>query len=139
MEEWNKLSFAIRNSESYSIFKKSLLKCIRTIPNSVFSVADIYGIKILTRLRLGLGHLREHRFRHNFQDTFNPLRSCSREIELTSHFFLRCQNFITPTTNLKSELRKLNSTFLNLDEISPTKLLLHGDSKYENNVNKNIW
>ena len=115
-----------------------MLKFTRTIPNSVFSVADIYGIKLLTRLRVGLSHLREHKFRHNFQDTINPLCSCSLEIESTSHFFLRCQNFITPRTNLMNELRKLHSNILNVDEISLTKLLLYGESKYENNVNKKI-
>ena len=128
----------IRNSESYSIFKKSLLKFIRTIINSVFSVSNIYGIKLLVRLRVGLNHLREHKFRYNFQDTINLLCSCSLEIESTSHFFLRCQNFITPRTNLMNELRKLYSNIPNLDEISLTKLLLYGDRKYENNVNKKI-
>ena len=54
IKEWNKLSLEIRNSESYSTFKKSLLKFTRTIPNSVFSVADIYGIKLLRSLRTGL-------------------------------------------------------------------------------------
>ena len=135
---WNKLSLEIRNYESYSIFKKSLLKFTRTIPNSVFSVADIYGIKLLTRLCVGLSHLREHKCRHNFQDTINPLCTCSLEIESTPHFFLRCQNFITPRINLMNELRKLYSNILNLDEISLTKLLLYDDSKYENKVNKNI-
>ena len=115
-----------------------MLKFIRTIPNSVFNVVDVYGIKLLTRLRVGLSHLREHKFRHNFQDTINPLCSCSLEVESTSHFFLRCQNFITPRTNLMNELRKLDSNILNLDEISLTKLLLYGDSKYENNANKKI-
>ena len=38
-----------------------------------------------------------------------------------------------------NELRKLDSNILNLDEISLTKLLLYGDSKYENKVNKKIW
>ena len=127
----------MRNSEPYSVIKKSLLKFARTIPNSLFSIADIYGIKLLTRLHVGLSHLREHKFRHNFQDTINPLCSCSLEIESTSHFFLRCQNFITPRTNLMNELRKLDSSILNLDEISLTKLLLYGDSKFENEVNKN--
>ena len=61
------------NSEPYSIFKKSLLKFTRTIPISLFSVADIYGIKLLTRLHVGLSHLRDHKFRHNFQDAINPL------------------------------------------------------------------
>ena len=120
------------------MFKKSLLNFIRTIPNSVFGVDDIYGIKLLTRLRVGLSHLREHKFRHNFQDAINPLCSCSLEIELTSHFFLGWQNFIAPRTNLMNELCKLDSSILNLDEISLTKLLLYGDSKFENKVNKNI-
>ena len=120
------------------MFKKALLKFIRTIPNSVFGVADIYGIKLLTRLRVGLSHLREHKFRHNFQDTINPLCSCSLEIESTFHFFLRCQNFIIPRTNLMNELRKLDSGILILDEKSLTKLLLYGDSKFETKVNKKI-
>ena len=42
IKEWNKLSLEIHNSESNSIFKKSLLRFIRTIPNSVFSVDVIY-------------------------------------------------------------------------------------------------
>ena len=113
-----------------------MLKFIRTSPNSVFSVTDIYGIKLVTKLRVGLSHLREHKSRHNFQDTISPLCSSSLEIESTSHFFLRWQNFITPRTNLMNELRKLDSKILNLDEISLTKLLLYWDSKYENNVNK---
>ena len=35
-----------------------------------------------------------------------------------------------------NELRKLNSNILDLHEISLTKLLLDGDRKYENKVNK---
>ena len=138
IKEWNKLSFEIRNSESYSILKKSLLKFTRTISNSVFSVADIYGIKLLTRLRVGLSHLREHKFRHDFQDTINPLCSCSLEIESASNVFLPCQNFIIPRTSLMNELRKLDSNILNLDEISLTILLLYDDSKNENKINKKI-
>ena len=87
IKEWNKL---------YSIFKKSLLKLARTIPNSLFSVADIYGVKLLTRLRVGLSHFREYKFRHNFQDTINPLCSCSLEIESTSHFFSALPKFHQP-------------------------------------------
>ena len=66
IKEWNKLSLEMRNSESYNVFKKSLFKFIRAIPNSVFGVADMYGIKLLTRLHVGLSHLTEHKFRHNF-------------------------------------------------------------------------
>ena len=56
------------------------------ISNSVFNVTDVYGIKLLTRLRLGLSYLREYKFRHNFQDTINPLCFCNLEIESIFHF-----------------------------------------------------
>ena len=67
--EWNKLDNNIRNSESVSAFKKQILKFIRPSPNSTFNVHNPHGIKLLTRLRVGLSHLREHKFRHNFQDS----------------------------------------------------------------------
>ena len=134
IKQWNKLSLGIANSESYSIFKKYLLKLARIIPNSIFMLPTFMGYQ--TRLLVGLSHLREHKFRHNFQDTINSLCSCSLEIESTPHFFLRCQNFITPRTNLKNVFRKFDSNILNLDEISLTKLLWCGDSKRENKVNK---
>ena len=59
----------IQNSESVSAFKKQILKFIRPSPNSTFNVHNPHGIKLLTRLRVGLSHLREHKFRHNFQDS----------------------------------------------------------------------
>ena len=37
-----------------------------------------------------------------------------------------------------NEFCKLESSILNLDEIFLTKLLLYGDSKFENKVNKKI-
>ena len=52
--------------------------------------------------------IREHKFKHSFQNTINPSRSCSLELQLNSFFFLHCQNVITPTTNLMNELRDLD-------------------------------
>ena len=66
------------------------------------NVADICWVKLLTRLHLGLNHLREHKFRRNFQDTINPpLCSCSLEIESVFHVFFRCLNLITPRSHFK--------------------------------------
>ena len=36
---------------------------------------------MLTKLGLRLSHLSEHKFRHGFKDTLNPLCSCSIEAE----------------------------------------------------------
>ena len=138
IKEWNNLSPEIRKSVSYEVFKNSLLKFIRPSPNSLFNVSDSLGIKLLTRLRLGLSHLREHKFNHNFQDTINPLCPCSLESESTTHFFLRCQNFTDLRKCLMNELIKIDSCILTLDEKSLTKLLLYGDDRYDCKTNKSI-
>ena len=52
--EWNNLDKSIMNSESFSIFKKNILKFIRPSPNSIFNCHNPKGAKLLTRLRLGL-------------------------------------------------------------------------------------
>ena len=64
--EWNKLDNNIQNLELVSAFKKQIIKFIKPSPNSTFNVHNPHGIKLLTRLRVGLSHLREHKFRHNF-------------------------------------------------------------------------
>ena len=102
------------------------------------SVLLDFGIKLLTRLCLGLSHLREHKFNHNFQDTINPLCSCSLESESTTHFFLRCQNFMDLCKCLMNELIKIDSCVLTLDEKSFMKLLLYGDDRYDSKTNKSI-
>ena len=66
------ISLIIQNSESVSAFKKQILKFIRPSPNSTFNVHNPHGIKLLIRLRVGLSHLREHKFRRNFQDSLDP-------------------------------------------------------------------
>ena len=85
--EWNKLELNIRNSESLNIFKKTLLNFIRPSGSTVFNHHNPIGVTLLTRLRLGLSHLREHKFKHSFQDSLNPICSCGNDIE-TSNLFL---------------------------------------------------
>ena len=75
---------------------------IRTKENGTYETYDPLGIKLLTRLRLAFSHFSEHKFRHNFPESLNPLCSCSLEIEYLLHFFLRCQNYTTNTTELKN-------------------------------------
>ena len=95
--EWNKLDLNIHNSESLNVFKNSLLKFIRPPGNSVFSCHNLRGVKLLTRLRLGLSHLREHKFKHDFQYTLNPVCSCGNNIETLAHFLLHCPHCCNET------------------------------------------
>ena len=58
-------------SPSYKLFRKRILEFIRPHPNSIFNVPNCLGLTYLTRLRVGLSHLREHKFRHNFRHSLN--------------------------------------------------------------------
>ena len=122
----------IRTSESYEVFKKSILKVLRPIPNSIFGINNSAGLKFLTRLRLSLSHLREHKFKHNFQDTLNPLCSCSLEVESTEHFLLHCHNFQLQRQSLLNNLNNIDNTIINLNDSDLTKLLLYGNSNLYN-------
>ena len=67
--EWNKLGPNLRNSKSISVFKRKILNFIRPSPNSFFDIHNPKGTKLITRLRLSQRYLREHKFKHSFQDT----------------------------------------------------------------------
>ena len=136
INEWNILDTNIRGSDSYPKFKNSLLKFIKPKANSVFFIRDSNGLKLLTRLRLGLSQLREHKFNHNFLDTLNPLCSCSLEVESTTHFFLRCHHFTQIRVTLMNKLNQIDANITELSEQDLTHLLLYGDvKKFSNDLN----
>ena len=87
INEWNKLDPDIRSSTSYNLFFNTLLKFIKPAQRKIFNTNDSVGVKLLTRLRLGFSHLREHKFTHGFRDILNPLCPCSIETETTAHIF----------------------------------------------------
>ena len=90
---WNNLDISIRNSSLCHLFKNLILKFSRSKPNKISSTHNFEGLKLLTRIRLGLSHLPDHKFRHNFQDCLNSICSCRQEIEITSHILLHSLNY----------------------------------------------
>ena len=64
--KWSKLDPGLRKAESLSVFKTNILKFIRRFPNSAYNFRNPKGLKFITRLKLGLSHLREHKFKHSF-------------------------------------------------------------------------
>ena len=57
VNEWNKFSGEIREITTISKLKKELLSYIRPKNNPIYRIHDPNGLKLLTRLRLGLSHL----------------------------------------------------------------------------------
>ena len=114
--EWNKLDCYIRNADSLKVFKKRLLTFIRPMPNSIYKIHNPLGVKYLTRLRIGFSYLKAHKFKQNFQDSIDPMCSCSNGIETTIHFFLHCANFNIQRQTLFDKIATIDANILTENE-----------------------
>ena len=123
---WTNLSEELRNINSINTFKSSILNFVRPTENSVFEVHDIKCIKLLTRLGLDFSHLNEHKFRHNFNDTINPMCSCGKEPETTLHYLLRCDLYSIYRLELLNDVCALNGSLMDSSEEKLLKILLYG-------------
>ena len=109
---------------------------IRTKKNFVIYDSDIYGIKLLTRLRSNFSQLNEHKTRHN--DTINLMcNGCAN--------FFRRLYLPTYVANIVQRLEILNgvSKFDSIlqnsseDQLLIT-VLLYVSEKFASNINKEI-
>ena len=89
-------------------------------------------------LRLGLSHLRYHKFKHNFLDTINPLCSCGSDIETSLHFLLYCQNFMECRNTLLRKSSEINSEWITLNDLALVETLLFGDNSFSQYDNSGI-
>ena len=135
---WNNLNFSLRSTTSVSEFKRNLIKLHRPKERPIFNIFDPIGLKFLSRLRTNLSHLREHKFRHNFLDTINPLCSCNTETETTSHYLLRCSFFIPLRKTLLDNVTKIVGSISNYSNDELVELLLYGDSSLSFETNKSL-
>ena len=131
--ELNQLDSSLRNLASYNVFKNSIF--VRPSPNKIFEWHNTKGIKLVTRLRLGLSHLWKHKFKHSFQHTLNLLCSCGVDTETTSYYFLHCLLFHAERSNLLYNINEINSTILNKSESVMTRILQYGDESFKDEVN----
>ena len=138
MIEWNKLDSNIRNSESLISFKSKVLKFIRPSENSVFLCNNPKGIQLLTRLRPGLSHLRDHKFKHNFQDTLNPICNCGEDIETFCHYFLHCSLCTNERLTLLNVIQGIDNSILELADSRFVEVLLYGRKFLYVSCNTNI-
>ena len=136
--EWNKIDKNIRKSESLNIFKKSILKFIRPSQNRVYNCHNPKGIKLLTRLRVGLSHLREHKFKHSFQDTLNPICTCGEDIETTSHYLLHCPDYLEERKTLLNTISCIVPNIFDFNNDQLTEILLYGKDDLDNINNTSI-
>ena len=136
---WNQLDPNIQNSSSIEIFKRALLKFIHPKPAQVYKIHHPRGLILLTRIRLGLSHLQEHKFRHNFNDTIDPFCLCSTNcLETSEHYLLHCPTYAHLRLTLFDNVRINNILLLPLTKPLILQILLFGSDNYDTTINKSI-
>ena len=94
--------------------------------NSIFNCHNPKALKFITQLGLGLSHLRYHKFKHNFQDSLNPLCNCGLITETTSHYLLHCPLFADERKTFLSNMKSINHKFLEQNDSTLTQTFLFG-------------
>ena len=132
------INLSLQNSCSIEIFKRALLSFIRPKPAEVYKVHHPKGLKLLTRLRFGLSHLSEHKFRHNFNDTIDPFCLCgTNSLETSQHFLLHCPTY----AHLRLKHLHNNNILLLLlpyDKSLIVQISLYGSDKFNPTISKII-
>ena len=126
VSEWNKLEVQISKTKSLLSFKNVILKLGWPVPNSYFRIHNRVGLKLLTRLRVGISNLNEHKFKRNFSICINPLCSCGLQVESTTHDFLHCLCFSSICKILFNELISICNKFIDLPGSDKVELLIYG-------------
>ena len=80
----------------------------------------------MTRLPLGLSYIREHKFKHGFQNSIKPLREYGWEIESKVHFLLHCSLFTNEESILFATVHNLHGEVFENTDFHQTDILLFG-------------
>ena len=135
LSEWNKLDLKIQQSKTLLTFWNAPIKIGRPISKLVYYVHNPLCLKLLTWLKLGLSHLNQHKFNHNFQDCLNPLCSCSLVVDSVSHFLLHCQYCSNICSTLLNELQSIDKNLLNQEDDIVIEIILYESTKFNTNQN----
>lgn len=96
-------------------------------PPNVLNCHNPKGIKLLTRLRLGLRHIRKHKF--------SRFTFCSCGKDIGELFFLHCPNYSHERSVFFNVIGRIDKIILARNDFQANKILLYGDSN-SNNINK---
>ena len=130
--------YAYKKIRLFFVPSNPLLKVRRATAKPAYDNHNPIDLKFLTKLRLGLSQLNEHKFKHNFQDCVNSLWSCNLEIESLSHFFLHCHHSTNIGATLLDDLESVDINISSFSENQLVNLILHGIPSFNSNHNNEI-
>ena len=121
----------------HQCFQEKYFK-VRLDPNKVFNIYNPYGLKLLTRLRLGLKHLRGHKFNDNLSDYLDEICLGGKDIESTNHFLLQCSLFFNERQFFMNKIRDIDSSLIDQNENFVCYTLLFGQENMNDSENTDI-
>ena len=113
------------------MFRKRMLNLIRLKCSKTYGIHNPAGLKLFTCLRLGLSHLNDDKFNHNFRDCINRLCSCSSSVENNVHFFLHCHHFSLQRQMFMNNIKSVDKDIINATDSDLVNILRFGSSKYQ--------
>ena len=122
------------NFHKNSFFPPSIIEW-NNLDLNLLNLNNLKGIRLITRLRLELSHLREHQFKCSFQNYLNSLCICGLSIESTSHFLLHCPIFHDKRHTLLSTLNNIDCKILETTDSYLTHTLLFGCTSFDSETN----
>ena len=84
-------------------------------------------------LKLGLSHLRQHKFKRGFQDRLKPICSCVNDIETSAHFLLHCPHYSNERSIFLN--RNINWNIFDKNDLQITETFLYDDSSLDDKSN----
>ena len=103
-----------------------------------FNCHNPIGIKLITRLRLGLSHLRDHKFKQNFLDYLNPICCCSKGTETTVDYLLYGPIFSDERSIFLNNIQRIDENVLSESDSRISETLLFGIPSFSDTKNKSI-
>ena len=86
---------------------------------------------------MNFSHICDHKFKHSFQDTINPLCTSSLDIETTNHFILHFPYYGNERHILLASIRSVKSSILDQND-NIVKALLSGLKSVSKTQNTSI-
>ena len=136
---WPTLPDSLRSAPSPSAFKSAYRKNYVPAKRGYYGIADKYGIRLLTKIRVDCSDLRDHRFNHGFRNCPSPSCSCDTGDETSVHFLARCPRFTTHRASLLGTISGiLNNDITVLPDDHLSEILMYGSNMYNVITNKLI-
>ena len=79
---------------------------------------------------MGLSHLNEYKFRHNFRGFLNPYCACNLKPEATSYYLLRCKLFEKQQRTLSNNIKEIDEHIITDYKNDLDIMLLYGNERY---------